>query len=401
MTMASTCAAMGCALLATMATAPAASGTELGDPLPGLTDEELADFFEGQEEFEEEETTESGIGPVFNDISCAACHGPIIGGSNGRIEFRFGRTVLGSFDPLASLGGSLIQDHGIGSVADFFPDDPVCQAASFAAETIPAAANTRAGRRTTPLFGLGLVDAVPDQSFVNAALYQAVFTPQTAGVLNRVTNPDTGTTVVGKFGWKAQVPTMHAFAGDAYLNEMGITNPAFPSEICPQGNCAALACNPAPDLNDDGEDVDAFATFMTFLAPPPPPPANAITAAGQILFNTTGCGNCHTQTMTTGPNQVAALNQVQFAPYSDFLLHDMGSLGDGIVQGRATARLMRTAPLWGLHASIPTGLLHDGRAHTVQEAILAHEGQGALSRGKFQALSATNKAILVAFLSSL
>ena len=117
------------------------------------------------------------------------------------------------------------------------------------------------------------------------------------------------------------------------LNEMGITNPQFPNETCPQGNCALLETCPPPGpkpLNDDGEGVDKFTDFMTFLAPPP----RASTAdmpnvkAGEQLFQNIGCASCHLPTLQTGKNPVNALDQMTFHPYSDFLLHDMGSLGD-------------------------------------------------------------------------
>src|SRR3954462_6973446 len=156
---------------------------------------------------------------------------------------------------------------------------------------------------------------------------------------------------------------------------MGITSPKFPDENCPQGRCGELAFNPRPDLNDaDGGDVQAFAEFMTFLAPPPRLPATPQSVAGGKLFLSIGCAVCHAPVLVTGPNAVPALNRVVYHPFSDFLLHDMGSLGDGIAQGPAGPRQMRTAPLWGLRAGV--SLLHDGRAATPFQAILAHDGQG-------------------------
>jgi CxxC motif-containing protein (DUF1111 family) len=290
---------------------------------------------------------------------------------------------------LANRGGSLIQEKGIGAV----------NGAVFNGETVPAEANVVAKRRTTPLFGLGLVDAVPDQAFKNLAALERMLTPGTAGTVALVTNLSTGSLSVGKFGWKDQNPTLFQFSGDAYLNEMGITNPQFPNENCPQGDCALLASNPEPGLNDDGTDVQKFSDFMSFLAPPP---RGAITTAVQIgesLFTNIGCANCHTTQLTTGPNSIPALNQVVFHPYSDFLLHDMGSLNDGISQGGASGQEMRTAPLWG--ARIRTSFLHDGRARTFAEAILPHDGQGRAARDRFAALDGRARAQLSAFLDTL
>src|ERR1700682_868067 len=139
--------------------------TAFGDPLPGLTADELALFEAGKAVFQETETVENGLGPVFNEASCVACHlGPAVGGSTGRFETRFGRrNDSGAFDPLAAEGGSLLQDHAIGAVPGF----------TFLPEMVPAAANVVAKRRTTPLFGLGLVDATPDAELRALAALQA------------------------------------------------------------------------------------------------------------------------------------------------------------------------------------------------------------------------------------
>jgi CxxC motif-containing protein (DUF1111 family) len=215
-----------------------------------------------------------------------------------------------------------------------------------------------------------------------------------------VDNLATSKKAVGKFGWKDGNPTLLQFSADAYLNEMGITSPIFPDENCPQGDCAALGFNPRPDVNDaDGADVQKFADFMTFLAPPARGTITLKTLIGEGVFVAIGCAVCHVPTLATGPNAVKALDRVAYHPFSDFLLHDMGSLGDGIVQGAAGAREMRTAPLWGLrHATV---LLHDGRAHSVRDAILAHDGQGLRSRNRFAALDSPAKDALLAFLASL
>ncbi len=322
------------------------------------------------------ETVEDGLGPVFNDVSCASCHSlPAVGGGSAILETRFGKMTNGQFDPLAQFGGSLIQSQGIGYYGN----------CSYLAEIVPPQATIVAGRRSTPLFGLGLVDAVPDDVFRALAALERLDPDGAGGVVSVVTNLTTGGPDVGRFGWKAQVPTLHQFAGDAYLNEMGITTPQFPDENCPQGDCGALSCNPAPGLNDGDDAVQALADFMTMLAPPP-------RGSGRRRRDPLGGGSLRAGRvrvvphagLRTGPNTVRALDRVTFHPYSDFLLHDMGSLGDGITQNRATGRLMRTAPLWGLRKE--TTLLHDGRATTIEQAILAHDGQGKKSRDRFAAL---------------
>jgi CxxC motif-containing protein (DUF1111 family) len=266
---------------------------------------------------------------------------------------------------------------------------------------VPAEAKINIKRKTTPLFGLGLVDNVPDGVFIAIAKLQKQITPETAGRPNLVMNLATGRPAVGKFGWKSQNPTLFQFSGDAYVNEMGITNPMFPDENCPQGNCALFpACDPVPtDPEDNGSGVQAFTDFMTFLAPPQRGPVNRQTLAGEIAFFKIGCANCHLPVLQTGRSSVAALDRVIFHPFSDFLIHDMGNLGDGIEQGQATGREMRTAPLWGLR--VRTTFLHDGSAATISDAIVAHDGQGKKARERFKALSANEVANLLAFLNSL
>src|SRR5690349_15561233 len=415
-----TVVAAACALLAACSAQPPADeaqqltdvsrgtelvGTAFGAPLPGLGAHELDLFDQGKHAFMEAEDAAEGLGPVFNEASCVACHvggGGAVGGSNGRLETRFGRLDAdGSFDPLSAKGGSLLQDHAIGVQIGHTPPDPN-SSFDFVPETVPPEANVVAGRRTTPLFGLGLVDAVPDAEIRAIAAAQRFFAPAVAGKVAVVDDLASGKKAVGKFGWKNGNPTLFQFSGDAYLNEMGITSPFFQNENCPQGDCSMLAqYNPRPDLNDaSGADVQKFADFMTFLGPPPRGQKTPQALRGESVFASVGCAQCHVPALVTGRNAVPALSEKVFHPYSDFLLHDMGSLGDGIAQGAAGPREMRTAPLWGLRANtvpLPGGgtkltLLHDGRAATVSEAILAHDGQGARARDRFAHLGRVDRA---------
>lgn len=374
--------------------APSSRGSSpaAGDSLSGLTAEQKEAFADGLEDFTEIETVDDGLGPVFNERSCTACHSvPAVGGGSARFVTRFGRTTSAGFDALASLGGSLVQDHAIGP-ADGSPHE-------FKAEMVPPSASVVIRRRSTPLFGLGFVDATPDSVFVALAQTQAARGDGVAGRVGLVDNIRAGMKTVGKFGWKAQVPTLLQFSGDAYLNELGITSPDFPNENCPQGLCSELAHNPAPGINDDGGGVDALHAYMTFLAAPPRGRQDRDADDGEALFERLGCNTCHVATLRTGPSDVAALDRKAFHPYSDFLLHDMGSLGDGVVMGDARGPEMRTAPLWGLR--FVTAYLHDGRAATLEQAILAHDGQARPARDRYAALSANLKAKVTAFLNSL
>jgi CxxC motif-containing protein (DUF1111 family) len=366
-------------------------GPQFGDPLPNLTSDELARFRAGQAVFQVVDGVVNGLGPVFNDNSCVACHS--VGGTGGgstRLETRFGRFINGEFDPMTDFGGSLIQEKGIG----------LLNGVNFVGEIVPSQATVMALRRTTPLFGLGLVDNVPDSLLLQIAEQEQVQTPATAGRANIVLDSASGQQRVGRFGWKCQQATLLTFSGDAYLNEMGITTPMFPIEICPQGNCALLTTGlPAARDEPDNDDVMAFTDFMTFLAPPPNGPNTVQMRQGANLFAKVGCVNCHLPTLQTGNTRSAACNQVTFSPFSDFLLHDMGRLGDGIAQNGAGTHEMRTAPLWGVR--LFTTFLHDGRTTNLADAILAHDGQGRDARNRFAALNRDQRSQLIAFLSSL
>ena len=371
-------------------TTPPPAAARFGGPIAGLTSEQRDAFDDGLLDFTERETVATGLGPIFNNVSCVACHrGPAVGGSSRIFVTRFGRTTNGVFDPLASLGGSLLQQNGI---------------APGVREHIPREANTIAHRQTTPLFGLGLIEAIPDDTLIQLA--QRATVDGVTGHAAMVTDVASGETRVGRFGWKNQQATLLAFSGDAYLNEMGITNRLFPIENAPNGNTALLAkFDTVPDIEDHADPVtgksgiDALADFQRFLAPPPQLPLTARGIIGRDQFNQIGCAICHVPQLQTGASPVAALDHQTVNLYSDLLLHDMGKLGDGIAQADAGPNEFRTPPLWGLRASAP--YLHDGRAVTVDAAIRAHEGQGKLSRDRYQALAPADRAALLEFLSSL
>jgi CxxC motif-containing protein (DUF1111 family) len=294
---------------------------------------------------------------------------------------------------MVAFGGPTLQTQGIGKF----------NGVNFVGEVVPPQATIVAHRRTIPLFGLGLVDTIPGASLMALAEHQASTTPLTAGVPSVVIDAVTGNSVIGKFGWKAQQPSLFDFSADALLNEVGVTTPINPTENCPQGNCTILSANPAKsNPNQPNSLTQTLADFMTFNAPPTPPPSsppNPTLVAGAAIFGTIGCANCHTPVWQSGPSPSASLNNVAFAPYSDFLLHDMGTLGDGIPQGSATATQMRTAPLWGLR--FEKTFLHDGRASSITQAIQLHAGQGAAASYNFSTLTPTQQAQLLAFLNSI
>jgi len=360
----------------------------LGDPLAGLTTEQLQLFADGKADFEKSEDVEGGLGPIFNESSCVACHSSgAIGGGSARNVTRFGLTKHGKFDSLDALGGSLLQDQAILPVA---------------LETVPPEANTIVHRNSTPLFGLGLIDAIPDDAILRNIRNQPIDGVKGKAVVT--TDIVSGKSRVGRFGWKSQQTSVLAFAADAYANEMGVTNRFFPTENAPNGDAVKLANT---DFVLDPEDAPAtgladfekVANFMKFLAPPPGVKLTPTAVAGQQLFTVAGCAVCHVPSMMTAPSKDPAFDRKEVRLYSDLLLHDMGSLGDGIVQSPAGAREMRTSPLWGLRYSAP--YLHDGRATTVEAAILAHDGEAKVSRERYLKLTPAQKKQLSEFLLSI
>jgi CxxC motif-containing protein (DUF1111 family) len=233
-----------------------------------------------------------------------------------------------------------------------------------------------------------------------------------------------GSRRAGRFGWKGGVPNLVQFAADAYLNEMGITTDhcsngtrvtAFSNESKPNGVAVAAGCDDHKPGLDDGvgecasgqttvqDDVAEFVKFMTFLAPPPR--GSGATAQGQLLFTAALCTGCHTsQTFRTPSSPTNGVpGNFAFNPFSDFLVHDMGSLGDQIGNSgdsQAVTRRMRTAPLWGIRFRLQN-LLHDGRAHNIKDAILAHSGQAQASVALFRLLPSTQQQSLINYVNSL
>jgi CxxC motif-containing protein (DUF1111 family) len=419
----------------------------LGDALPGTNG---VAFAEARDAFNTSENAVDGLGPIFNERACGTCHqNGAIGGAGQQIEARYGRLVGGVFDAMENTGGSLRQLFGLGG---FNVGGLNCNSGT---DANPAAGATIfAGRLTTPLFGLGLVDSLPDGRFDTLAAREPV---GIRGIVNRVVtllpNPldpaqATGATRVGRFGWKANVPNLGQFSGDAYVNEMGITttsciagqvNSAFaienranraptnaviggcPDDVLPgtdeslaaeTANCTQDEDGNPEEVNELQDDLGLFTFFMSHLAPPArgAVPAGSAAARGQVLFNSASlqCSGCHRSDadifVSTSAGGVPA--GIAFAPFSDFLLHDMGTLGDGIGNtGDAVAvtRRMRTAPLWGLRSR--NKLLHDGRTTDRATAILAHNGgansQATPAAQAFQALTTAQKADLLAFLDTL
>ena len=372
-----------------------------GAPFRDLSPLELQRFQDGRVDFQSPISIEMGSGPGLNKSNCGSCHGTgtIIGGPGVIQVTLFGAEDKGSFIGLEHLGGPVFQLNSISSECH---------------EELPPEATIIENRVTLGALAYGLVEAIPD------AELHALEDPMDAdgdGISGRVHVVESleapGVPRAGRFGWKAQIATILTFSAEAAVGEMGFTNRLVPEETAPNGDELLLAeCDTVADPEDgpDGDGlhfIDRVTFFQRYLAPPPQTPRTGM--AGQVIFNDIGCAKCHTPTFTTpnDPTLEAALRNREFHPYSDFLLHSMGLLTDGIRQGDAMETEMRTPPLWGLRWRDP--MLHDGRAaggtfiSRTTVAIQEHGpfGEGATSAAAFDALSAEDKAALFRFLDSL
>jgi CxxC motif-containing protein (DUF1111 family) len=364
-----------------------------GDPLIGLTPTEFTEFRLGLEDFSEVETAEDGLGPAFNATSCGACHNvPAVGGFSLVLETRAAyRNEQGAFDALDKAGNTLMH---------LFSVPPhKCQ------PVMPPDVNVVARRAPIPIFGDGLIEAIDDDTLL---ALQDPFDRDGNGVTGRaamILDVATGQRRVGRFGWKAQQATLLAFAGDAYRNEMGITNDLFPKEFAFGVTDADMQrCDLRPDPEDvrnplsGRRGIDNFESFMRFLAPIARGPVDEIVRDGERIFSSLGCAACHVPALTTGANTNPLFNRKSVPLFSDLLLHDIGT-GDGIQQGAARPDEIRTPALWGLRLRRP--FLHDGSAFTIEDAIQRHQHEAELAQRGFVQLPSADRQRLLAFLRSL
>ena len=388
-----------------------------------------------QAKFEETEAISDGLGPLYNAQSCRECHqNPVSGGISQVMELRVGhRGADGSFqNPEIPInhgtevikGRSLVNQRGICPNAQF-PTTEI-------QERVPESEKIRTFRTSLELLGDGFVEAVDDATLIEISKNQCEKDHgKICGLVLYVPVVESpGQSRVGRFGWKDQHASLLSFSGDAYVNEMGITNPLFPDEV-------TSLCNTASEPNDtpgaDGlADVDHFARFIRATKAPAPDLQQAGTAAkkGEELFAKIGCDTCHVPTLKTAATGTVinggkftvpeALGSKTFHPYSDFLLHDVGT-GDGIVMAmeehygkkmyqiqwknfsektyRSTANRIRTAPLWGVRQQ--PMLMHDGASLTFRDAIVRHRGEASRVTEKFEHLSHKDQEAMVEFLKSL
>ena len=268
-----------------------------GQPVLGLTAEQLARFELGKIQFDRVWEPEEGLGPIFNNDGCGACHNsPNSGGAGTVAVTRFGLATKGGFDGLEELGGTLLQMESISEEC---------------AEYVPEKANVEILRITNPAFGLGLVETIPDDDIM-AGESDPPGVSGRAHIVEALEEP--GVPRVGRMGWKAQLPTVLSFSGGATLNEIGITNRLVGTENAPNGDEVLLAdCDDVPDPEDGPDEegfdfIDRITDFQRFLTGPPQTPRSGMT--GETVFNAVGCADCHTPSWVTGEAPEAALSGV-------------------------------------------------------------------------------------------
>ena len=389
-----------------------------------------------QMRFEDVELVSDGLGPLYNAQSCRECHqSPVSGAASQVAELRVGHQgpdghfhnpeipIAGGAEVIS--GRSLVNDRAICPNAAF-PDKEI-------QERVPETENIRTFRLSLSLLGDGFVEAVADQTLIDLAAQQCKSSHRKicGQVLEVPIVEAPGQMSVGRFGWKDQHASLLSFAGDAYLNEMGITNRLQPDEV-------TNLCNAHSEPNDtpgpDGlSDIDHFARFVRATKAPARDSqlaSGAVAKKGEGLFDKIGCATCHVETLTTAPAGTkinggtftipAALGSVTFHPWGDFLMHDVGT-GDGILQatrehyGKRVFQIMsdylskqdfessrnkiRTAPLWGVR--LRPRLMHDGASLTLRDAIQRHRGEAMHVSQKFEKLKREDQEAIIEFLKSL
>ncbi len=420
------------------------SSKGFGQPAPNLSNAELDLHIEGDRAFEATFVTppapvNAGLGPLFNNASCVACHvgdgrGMPTNGSllvrvslppgqsqphhDGSIfETRSGKSVaeasvsLGNAPPVPSLG-TQIQDQAVfgvtpkadvevtwkektGTYGDgtaYGLRSPLLNITLPNGNPLPANVLTSL-RLPPPVFGRGLLEAIPESAMVDLAHRQAQRNDGISGKLNHVWDVRQKKLVVGRFGLKANNPNLFQQNAAAYVNDMGVTNPLFPEK------------NGAQEI--DLKTLKAITFYTQTLAVPGRTQLdNPMVKKGEVLFTQANCAVCHVGALKTGNHPVKAIANQAIHPYTDLLLHDMGKgLADGRPDFEASGNEWRTAPLWGIgltQAVLPySGYLHDGRARTLEESILWHGGEAERSKETFRTMAKTDRAALIQFLNAL
>lgn len=398
-------------------------------PAPNLTEDQLAAHLDGDVAFESvfvspPAVINAGLGPVFNNAACNRCHvrdgrglpsagdGPLGSPLLLRVSVPEGAPLVpGGAVPVDGLG-TQIQDHAIFGaspeahvelvwdevVGEYGDGEPFTlrrpRITVTLAAGVPLPGEVMVSARTPPpVFGLGLLEAVPDATVRALADPDDVDGDGISGRPNDVWDRRLGAVALGRFGWKASEPYLAQQAAVAYAADMGVTSPMFPED------------DGSHELEQQIVTDAAFYT-QTLAVPGRDVWDDPVVQQGEALFEEIGCAACHVPTLDTGAHEIDALASQTIHPYTDLLLHNVGfELADGRPDFLASGNEWRTAPLWGVGLSqtvLPySGLLHDGRARTLAEAILWHGGEAEQAKEQFRTRPADERDALLAFLRSL
>jgi CxxC motif-containing protein (DUF1111 family) len=408
---------------------------------PNLTFDEQSDFGIGNSFFRQSwvsapssTTARDGLGPFFNAIACASCHfkdgrgrPPLFDGELGHgLLLRLsipGTNSNGGSIPDPIYGGQL-QDNAIlgqtvegkyvithQSIIETFADGttvilqkPIYQINNLGYGLL--ANNVQLSPRiANQIIGLGLLEAIPESTILSFAANNT--SNGVSGKANYVYDVASNSQKLGRFGWKANQPSVRQQVAGAFLGDMGITTSLFPNENVPTGVDATTIPNGGtPEISD--LNLDRVALYSSTLAVPARRNySDQNVLKGKKTFETIGCINCHIPKIQTGnTHPIAALRNQIIRPYTDLLLHDMGEgLADNTPDFLATGKEWRTPPLWGIGliqtVNNHTNLLHDGRAKNVEEAILWHGGEGQNAKNRYKQLNLQERSDLLAFINSL
>ena len=350
--------------------------------------------------FQERKTVDEGLGPIYSGQACSDCHAnPVGGGSSQVTNLRAGHFNGISF--VEQPGGSLVQDRALDASNQ---------------ERVLGGNEVRTLRASPVLLGAGFIESIDSNTLL------AIANSQPVGMRGQfiqvpVLEAAAGTLRGGRFGWKNQHASVLSMVADELRNQEGITSILAPTENTSNGNVVVDVVPDPEDAPDTGApnglDVAAITEFLRATKVPPRDAALAATAdavAGSNIFNAIGCAICHVRSIVTAPAGTVingglfvvppTLGSKRIRPFSDFLLHDVGT-GDGIVQngGASTRNKVRTAPLWGMRTR--NRLMHDGATLTRSEAILRHAVEATGVINNYRALTATQQNQLIIFLNSL
>jgi CxxC motif-containing protein (DUF1111 family) len=362
-----------------------------GEPLPGLTPEQNARFLEGKALLAKQWTPEEGLGPLFMQPGCGSCHDlPTIGGAGVeplREATRWDPET--GCDPLEEEGGPLVQSYAT----------PLLQAFGITGETVPPSATGYLVMEGPALYGLGLLEAIPDETIL------AREDPEDQdgdGISGRASRLPDGR--LGRMGNKAYRATIFDLSEGAFRRSLGLTTPSFPNEETAGGIPIPPEADPVPDPELTDETVELVSDYIRWLAPPVPrEPRSPVEAdsmrIGEEVFRSIGCPSCHVPAMRTGPNPVRALDRKVVHLYSDLLLHDLDPERPTICGPTATPSEVRTARLMGVR--FRTTYMHDLRAPSLNRAILLHGGEAAEVRARYEALTPAAQRALLIFVGSL